>query len=338
MSSGKKLTQAKAFADSTGVRGFKALPENNLVTIYNPGRMELIWKIQKDNIKSLRSVTDTNSKNPTGSIQITLRKKLIGFLNTQGSVTFQSSTNEYFEDYDLMKTLCVIINSGVTYSVDINSKTDITPTQFTLNLGTTVDIGSDSPISTSGKMVCILHSIIRVNSQERSKTNDFIQNDNFDPNSMTNNTIPLGISDAVKIIYVKAFNTTVSQDPGIDITDQFSLNINSDDSLYRESTLTYNGSIHSFSSIIWKYRVMYNLQSNSPLGYFDVDSYKTLIGDEIIKYSDNPTFIASNKNEYPLFDSFDFRPSYIGGILSGVTVPEIGSTAIFDLEYYLRKS
>lgn len=339
MVSGKKLTDAKCFADSTGTRGFKALPENANVTLYNPGKTELIWRLQKDNIKTLRSIADSGDPNPPGSIQIFLRKKLIGILNSSGSVTFNSATNEFFEEYDPVRTVAVIIDTdqgaGISRAVNIAGKTSITTTTFTLNLGTTLDIGTGTNLNTPGCTICIIHNVMRVNAQENFKTYQFVQNDMYQPIMMVNNLIPLGICDAFSIDYVIAFDMTNINDPGTDITDQFTLQVNTTETTYNESKLQFTGTLPGNANIRWKYRVNYfehNTASN--LGYFDVDSYRQLISSGVIGYEDNPTFVASNKSEYPLFGSFDFRPLSLSGEVTGETVPVIGSTAVFDIEYY----
>lgn len=346
IASGHSLTEAKSFVDSTGTNGFKALPEDASVTLYNPGKTELLWRLQRDNIRSLRSIADSGNPNPPGSIQISLRKKLIGFLNSSGSVTFSSGTNEYFEEFDSLRTVATIIDtdqgSGIARMINISGKTAISSTEFTLNLGTTVDIGTGSVLATPGKMVSIVHSVMRVDAGENPKLDNFVQNDSFNPLVPPfngSNTINLGITDAVKIDYVIAKDITVSEDPGTDITDQFTLSTNHKDSVYEESQLIYSGTIPSNQNIRWSYRVIYldhNLSSH--LGYYTIDSYRNLISAGIMDYRDNPIFTASNKNEYPLFGSFDFRPNKIGSTIQGDTVPVIGSTAVFDIEYYLGRT
>lgn len=346
IANGHTLAEAQCFTDSTGTTGFKAVPENASVTLYNPGKTELIWKLQRENVRSLRSIADSGNPNPPGSIQIFLRKKLIGFLNSSGSVTFSSATNEFFEEFDPYRTVAVIIDtdqgSGIARSIDISGKTSITTTDFTLNLGTTVDIGTGTALSTPGKMVCIVHNVMRVNAGENPKQDNFVQNDTFNPNvSPFNGTkiINLGITDAIKIDYVVARDITNLNDPGTDITDLFSLAINHSDSTYQESQMVYSGDIPSNANIRWSYRVIYlDHNISSHLGYYTVDSYRNLVSSGLMSYDDNPTYTATNKTEYPLFGSFDFRPNQIGTTISGESVPVIGSTAVFDIEYYLGRT
>lgn len=346
IASGHSITEAKCFVDSTGTRGFKALPENASVTLYNPGKTELLWKLQRENIRSLRSIADSGNPNPPGSIQIFLRKKLIGFLNSNGSVTFSSATNEFFEEFDPNRTVATIIDtdqgSGIARMINITGKTAITTTDFTLNLGTTIDIGTGTLLATPGKMVCIVHNVMRVSAGENQKLDSFVQSDTFNPNAPPFNgtkIINLGISDALKIDYVTERDITNVNDPGTDITDKFTLKTNFADSFYGESQLVYTGTIPSNNNIRWSYRVLYlEHNTSSHLGYYNVDSYRNLIAAGVLSYEDNPVFVASNKTEYPIFGSFDFRPTLIAGEVTGDTVPVIGSTAVFDIEYYLGRT
>jgi hypothetical protein len=346
MAAGRTLTEAECFTDSTGTNGFKALPENASVTLYNPGKTELLWKLQRENIRSLRSIADSGNPNPPGSIQIFLRKKLIGFLNSSGSVTFSSATNEFFEEFDPYRTVATIIDtdqgSGIARMINITGKTSITTTEFTLSLGTTVDIGTGTLLATPGKMVSIVHNVMRVNAGENAKQDNFVQTDTFNPNTSPFNgskTINLGITDAIKIDYVIERDITNVNDPGTDITDQFTLKTNHYDAVYGESQMIFTGTIPSNTNMRWSYRVVY-LEHNvsSHLGYYTIDSYRNLISGGIMTYEDNPVYVASNKTEYPVFGSFDFRPNMIGSVIAGETVPVIGSTAVFDIEYYLGRT
>ena len=103
--------------------------------------------------------------------------------------------------------------------------------------------------------------------------------------------------------------------------------------------MIYSGTIPTNANMRWSYRVIYlEHNTSSHLGYYTVDSYRNLISSGIVSYEDNPIYVASNKTEYPIFGSFDFRPTQIGSEVSGETVPVIGSTAVFDIEYYLGRT
>lgn len=348
---GKKLSDAKSFSDMNYTNGFRAVPENSSVTLYNPGKTELIWKIQRDNIRSLRSITDTNIDDPLGSIQIHLRKKFIGTLGTiEGDVEFSTSSNEVFGEFDPMRTIATIIDndqgSGIPRMIDITNKINILPDKMTVKLGSSINVGSQS-ISTAGKQICILHSIIRFNSKETPKQEKYVQKD-FDPNYgdfKNTKTINLtGVTDAIKIVYVIEKETSNANDTVTDITNKFTLNSNCHESAYRESQLIYNGSIPSNQNIRWTYKVIYlDRNDNDVASFFTVDSYRDVIKGGLMSYDNNPTYTTTNKTIYPLFSSFDFRPKLIKGssnvdTISKETVPVIGSTAVFDIEYYLGRT
>lgn len=340
LNSGKKMTDAQSFIDSTTTNGFKAVPENASVTLYNPGRTELLWRLDRDNIKSLRSIADSGNPNPPGSTTIVLRKKMIGTIN-DGGITFNSAFNEYFMPYSQTNTVAVIIDTdqgaGLARTIDLTGKTAVTSNTFTVTLGNTVDVGTGTPLSTSGKTICVLHDIMRTNATEDTMGTNFVQ---VDVLVRTTNMINLGVTDAYEIEYVKAFNASAPSLPDVDITSDFTLYPNKTDCFYNESQIKYTGAAYTAdANIYWKYRVKYRTHDNSQhFGYYTVDSYKDLIADDEIEYASNPTYTAINKNEYPLFGSFDFRPDLLGGSLVGYSVPSINSTATFDLEYYLPRT
>lgn len=338
--SGKKLTDAQSFVDSNTTNGFKAVPENTNVTLYNPGKTELIWRLDRDNIKSLRSIADSGNPNPPGSTTIVLRKKMIGTLN-DGGITFNSAFNEYFMPYSPTNTVAVIIDtdqgSGLARTIDLTGKTSVTSNVFTVTLGDTVDVGTGTPLSTSGKTICVLHDIMRTNATEDTMGTNFVQVDIL---VRTTNLINLGVTDAYEIEYVKSFNVASPGIPDVDITSYFTLYPNKADCFYNESQIKYTGPAYAANAdIFWKYRIKYRTHDNSQhFGYYTVDSYKGLIADDELEHSSNPSYVALNKNEYPLFGSFDFRPDLLDGHLVGYSVPAINSTATFDIEYYLPRT
>lgn len=335
-----KMTDAKSFIDSTTTNGFKAVPENTSVTIYTPGKSELMWRLDRDNIKSLRSIADSGNPNPPGSITIVLRKKMIGSIN-DGGVTFNSAFNEYFMPYSSTNTIAVIIDTdqgeGLARTIDLTGKTAVTSNTFTVTLGPTIDVGTEDPLSTSGKTICILHDIMRTNATEDSMQTNFVQ---VDVLNRTTNLINLGVTDAYEIEYVKAYNVTNPGVSDVDITSDFTLYPNTTDHFYKESQIKYTGAVYTANNDIrWKYRIKYRTHNNSQhFGYYTVDSYKEIIANDDIEYASNPKYIASNKNEYPLFGSFDFRPDLLNNHLVGYSVPSINSTATFDIEYYLPRT
>lgn len=341
MIAGKKLSDGKSFADSSQTNGFKAVPWNDLVNIYNPGQMEMIWKLDRDNIKTLRSISDSGNPNPPGSISIMLRKKMAGVFDSTGSITFTSFTNEYFEPFDPAKTVAIMTDNdagaGIIHTVDLSGSGAFsrTPTSITIKLGTTYNVGGSTNVTVPGNTLTLIHNVLRTNAQEDSKEYSEVELSSVVP---TANEIPLGVSDVYKILYVNQIDIT-NASYSEDITSRFVLNKKIEDSAYMESTVKMtSGTVPSNSNIRWKIKVAYYSHNTSNnLGYYTIDSYKQLIADGYLQYDENITHTANNKQEYPIFGSFDFRPSIVGSSVVGSSIPVIGSTAIFDIEYYLGR-
>ena len=60
-----KLSEGQAFIDSGGTHGFRAVPYTDDVTIYNPNKTELLWKIDRDNLHSLRLTSNSRQRQST---------------------------------------------------------------------------------------------------------------------------------------------------------------------------------------------------------------------------------------------------------------------------------
>lgn len=338
----RKLSEGLSFVDSSQTNGFKAVPWNDAVTIYNPGKTELIWKLDRDNIKTLRSISDSGNPNPPGSISIMLRKKMAGILDSSGSITFNSFTNEYFEPFDASKTVAVITDNdsraGIIHTVDLSlpGVFSRTPTSITINLGTSLNVGAANPVTTPGNTITLIHNVLRTNAQEDTK--EYGEHEISPDKTPTAAEIPLGVADVVKIIHVLQYNINTPTQTE-DITSQFSLSKKVEDFAYSESTIKFNGVPSSDPNVKWKIKVAYFVHNKANhLGYYTIDSYRQLISDGTVDYEENPVHVSSNKTEYPIFSSFDFRPLVIGSTTLGSSVPVIGSTAIFDIEYYLGRT
>jgi len=336
---GRKLSEGQSFIDSGSTNNFKAIPWTDNVKIYNPGNTELLWQIERDDIKSLRSIDDDENPDPPGSISIFLRRKLSGTLDSNGTRTFNSYTNEYFEPYNATSTICVIEKDQIFYTVDlgINNRFNRTPISITINLGASLDVGTGTDISTSGATLTIIHNVLRTNASEDKKTkSETIESINIIP---TLNEIGLGITDAFSIMYVYQYDP--ADDPitlhEVDITEQFQLINGIKDFAYNESKIVFKGT--EINPLLrWRFKINYYEHDNTNnLGYYTIDSYKELIESGKLEYDSDLKHISNNKTEYHLFNCFDFRPNIINNVISGNSIPVIGSTAIFDIEYYLKR-
>jgi hypothetical protein len=332
-----KLSEGKSFVDSNQTHGFKAEPSTDNVTIYNPGKTELIWKLDRTNAKSLRSITD-NNPNPPGSLTIILRKKMSKQLNSEGTATFESGTNEYFLPFDSTSTVAVLTagdaSAGLIYTIDLTGKCTATTTTLTVNLGTTIDVGLQNPISVSGNTITLIHNVMKTNAQEDPKVAAEVIKDNLSP---TLSSILLGVTDAYQIEYVKQYNPNNLADE-IDITSKFTLDTGLHDWGYKQSSVKAIAGTATPVDRKWRIKVKYFGHNNTgTMGFYTIDSYRDLLSSNVMSYDDGPVYTAVNKTEYPLFSCFDFRPNILGGVFSGTSIPAINSTSIFDLEYYLGR-
>lgn len=337
-----KLTEVKSVVDSSQTHGFKAIPWADNLFLYNGNNTEFLWKIDRSDIKTLRSINDSNNPNPPGSISIFIRKKLTGVLDSNGSYTFTSYTNEFFEALDNLSTVCIITDNdqgaGIIHTVDLTvpGRFTFSPTAITINLGTTLDVGTGSPISTVGNTITLIHNVLKTSAKEDEKVyTESVEVSNVTPSA---NKIMLGQSDILQILYINQYNPNVLNDPGVDVTDNFDFNPNVKDYCYGEGSIQLKSGLTFDPLLRWRYKFSYlahNLTNN--FGYFNVDSYRQLFADETVKYSDNPTYVSASKNVYPLVRCFDFRPSFINDEFTGGTVPVLNKTAVFDIEFYLGR-
>lgn len=349
MSGNNKLNQGLSFVDTTQTQGFKAVPYLDDVTIYNPNKTELIWRISRDHIKSFRSISDEENPDPPGTLSIMIRRKMAATV-LGGVVSFTSNTNEFFQAFDPNSTVAIITDNnagaGVIHTVDLSipgrfSRTD---TSITITVGDELDVGTGTDMITSGNTLTLIHNVLRTNGQEDSKEVAETQEiTGIVPTASSfkiyKTSSPVQyVADVFEILYVYEY------DPGspsivTDITNKFTLNTGANETGYYDSELQLTSSHTIDSGKRWKYKVKYyNHNHSKNMGYFTIDSYKDLIANNIIDYEDNPQIQAKNNSIYPLFSSFDFRPTVLNGVsLTGNVIPVIGTTAIFDLTYYLKR-
>lgn len=341
MSTGKTISEGKSFVDENGDYNFKAIPYVDNCTVYNPGKTNLLWSLDRQNIKSIRQINSGKS-NPPGSMNIYIRKKLSGILNANGVVTFSSFTNEYFQPFDPTSTIAIISNTnqGPEYfhmvDLSVGNRFNYTPTTITINLGATIDVGLEDEITTSGNTLTLIHTALKTNIQEYEK--ELAESDELTV-IPTLSDINTTVSDAFAIVYAYEYDPLLPMGPNnyTNIINNLTLYKNSNDFSYNESYIKASDLVIDTDKR-WKIKVLYfNHNRTNNAGFFSVDSYKTLIADEVVNYSDKLTYTASNKEDYILFNSLDFRPSIVDDDVSDNIVPDMGSTAIFDIEYYVGR-
>lgn len=333
---GKTLADAVAYTVDSDTSSFQMLAVDS--KIYNPNNAHLLWKIDKENIKSLRAITDTDTPNPSGSIIITIRRKLTGVLNSVGELVFNSNANEFYEPFNSNTTMAFLSGTnaatGVWKSMPLSaSNTTVTPTYFKVKF----DAGYN------GASVTILHNVTRVDVQEDTKT---LAKTTISDLSLSQDWYTLtqpdgaGFVDVYKL-QILTYSPQIIGGTETDVTDKFIIDTGINDYEYGQARIkpTTPTSVTLAPGQALKIIVEY-FNHSRPTGYFNVDSYRGLLNDPTIdfNYEDAPYYTAGNKEVFPVLQSFDFRPSFYTNVMtSGGFVPAQGSTCIFDIEYYLGR-
>lgn len=329
MASGQKLSSARAFVTS-GV-GFytnavldsvSGLPE-----LYNANRTALIYRIDRNDVKTLRANDDPLS----GSMSIPLRRKLSGVADGSGSVTFTTATNEYFDNAG-SGFVGWYVQSGTTTSFHPPSVSTLAPTSLTINLGS----------GAAGASVYVIVDILRTNQTEKQKTpQNLTYLTNVAPSAVIGNEILLGVADAYRLKSVKVFVNGSPEVEVADITNEYILDPKIDDIAYRESAIRRVApASFTFGS---SHRLAINFdyyQHSGTQGYFTIDSYSAALNaeDSGVTYETLGNYTSSAGDVYPIASSVDFRPIIIGSDPITALLPANGSTAIFDIEYYLGRA
>ena len=296
------------------------------VEVYNTNRTGLIFNIDRSDVKSLRSI-----ENPlNGSMSVSVRRKLSGVADAGGVVNFSTSTNEYF-DASSSSFMGWRVSGGTTTPFNATSVSSVSPTSMTVTLGAPA----------AGNTVYILVDILKVNQTEKTKTpTNFTYSTNIQPSATIGAEILLGKADVYRLKSVKVF---VDGAPGVeiaDVTDEYVLIPNIDDFAYRESMIKrIKTSSVSFNS---SHRLAINFDyfsHSGSQGYFTVDSYAPALSasDSGVTYETLGSYKSANNQVFPIASSIDFRPIVMTAPYVA-SLPANGSTAIFDIEYYLGRA
>lgn len=328
---GKKLSDAKSFGNAGAQFVAAAVVDTttNQLMMYNSNQSALIYKIDRDNIKSLRD----NENNQNGSISVVVRKKLTGTLNNTGAVTFNSTSNEFYEPFDNTMIVYVTDGSGNIHPINLTAgMVNADPTALTLSLG--------APFQ--GMTVTAFVSVLMTNQKEKTKT---LTSTSFQTNTAPSfnigDVIPLGKGDVWKMTSVQIINPSDSNFAPVDITGEYILNTNINDYGYFESTITRvkAGSISPNSNFRLLITFTY-FDHSGTAGYFTIDSYAEALNDPTsgVTYETLPIYVSSNQTLYPVAACFDFRPLIVGTGAITALPPANATTAIFDIEYYLART
>lgn len=332
MSSGKTFNDIKSAANVPSA--FIADAVVSLGTgnfeLSNPDNSPLVFEINKPNIQSLRD--SDNSLN--GSMTITVRKKLKATLDSSGSYTFATTTDEFFSPLNPRTIVYATSGSNVTETFDLTgSNISITETSMTLSLGAAY----------SGHTVTVITDVIRTNQKEKNKTLiPFVYTTSGAPQILAGSREYLGKADAFSVTSIEVYN---HQDPGNpvlvkDVTSEYFLNNGANDWYYGESSVVLKNALSVAVTGDMRLHVSFKyFEHSGNVGFFTIDSYSDVINDPAndLTYEDIPSFVSSKGTVIPLISAIDFRPIKIGTDVTG-TIPSSSSTALFDCAFYLPRA
>lgn len=329
MLGGFKMTDAKSYVFAS--RNFYTAavddPASGHPEAYNTNQTALIYRIDRDHVKSLRS----NEDGDNGSINVVVRRKFNGVADGSGSLTFTTSSNEYFDNAGNGLVGWYVLG-GSTVSFHAPSVATLTPTSLTLDLGS----------AAAGASVYIIADILRTNQTEKQKTaTNLTVLTNVAPPGALGGEVFLGVADAFRIRSIKVFVDGSPESEVADVTDEFRLESGVTDIAYTESKIVRTAT--SSISLNPSHRLAINIDyfaHSGGQGYFTIDSYESALNDPDsgVTYETLGSYVSNASVEYPLASSIDFRPIVMGTNPISALLPANNSTAIFDIEYYLSRA
>lgn len=325
-----KFVDAMSFAEPTLNFYANAVPDatTSAVEVYNANRSALIYKLDRDHVKSLRDIDDPLA----GSIDVVVRKKFSGVADGSGNLTFATNANEYFNSPG-PGLIGWYVNGGTTTKFHAPAVASVSPDSLTLTLGP----------GAAGASVYLLADVLRTNQTEKQKTlTNLTINTTVTPDLAINAITELGVGDAIRLNSVKLFMDGSPETPIDDITDEYRLDTGVTDTAYTQSSIVRTKDA-SFSANV-NHRLAINIdyyQHSGTQGYFVIDSYASALNasDSGITYETLPTYVSSANDQYPVSSSIDFRPLVLNDTDPvQALLPANGSTMIFDIEYYLGRA
>lgn len=322
--SGANLGQVKSLKTVDKSFVADAVLTNGKLELTDANNISLLYRINKDYIKSLRDVD--NSEN--GDTTMFLRRKLIGRTDSNGRISFNAQTNESFLVFNAQENFAYV-GSATTPTAMLN----LTSSNYVSSGGTlTVDAGP----SNANTEIVVYANIQKVNQTENTKVLT-LKTFTVKDTGRLDAIIPLGVADAFQIKSIMLQDG----DKLVDIKNEFTLLNGQTDMFYTESKLKRleNRNYPTDTNIIIS---VYYFVHEGTAGFFTVDSYSQLLDEENewgLTYKDIPSYTTSNGITIRLSDAFDFRPILMEGAISTVTsIPVQSTTTIFDVEFYLPRT
>lgn len=294
---------------------------NGRAVLENSSRQSLVYPVSQKNVSTLRDALNNESGNTT----ITVRRKFQGTTNASGNVQFTVTNNESFAGFSTTTDVVITNDSRVAISPN---QILIVDNQLTLKLGT----------GNANSVVTFVTNIVTRQQTEKLKT--------YATHTFTTTSAPSGLlssgigttkADTIQLLSARIVNPSDVNFTPIDVTDEYTLNTGQTSYYYLESFLTRNVARTNIQTT-WRLELSiayFEHSGNAPA--FTVDSYREAINDGFVKYETLPEIDVGGQL-YNVSDVLDFRPIAINGeIIGSVKAPAMGSTAIFDMAYYLPR-
>ena len=323
MVSGKLLSAGKTV--KTNDSSFNGTV-TGVLNIENANNTSLLFPLEYSSIKTIRD----NDNNNNGNTSVEVRRRLTGVLDSNGSITFTSATNESFISPLSANPICWVgaNPTGVLINL-VSSLYSYSNNTLTLNLGA----------GNSGKNVSIVISVAKTSQLEKTKTlTRHSYTTSTKPSNDINSVFTLPHADGYKLESVKVVSIS---DPEIneDITSEYTFDNGQTDNFYTASKLTRNKArvFNNDNRIIVTY---YYFEHSGTAPFFTVDSYSQLVNDPELdlEYSDIPTYTNKNGVVHRLSEFIDYRSIKLTTVNTNALLPAFNSTVIFDVEYYLPRA
>ena len=294
---------------------------NGRAVLSNNDKKTLVYPVQQLNVSTLRSAIDATVGNTT----ITTRRKFQGTANSSGNVQFTVASNESFAGFSTTTDVAVVNESRVS----------VLPNQITVvNNQLTLALGSGN----ANAVVTFVTNVVTRQQTEKLKTYTLhTYTTTSSPNGALGSIVPLTKADALELMSVRLVNPGDTNFEPIDVTSEYTLSTGQTPFYYTESFITRNVARSNIQSS-WRLEVSFAyFEHSGSAPAFTVDSYREAINDGLVKYETLPR-VNVNGVDYSVSDVIDFRPIAISGsIVGNVKLPTMGSTAVFDVSYYLPR-
>lgn len=307
-----------------------AVLDDGVFVVRNPLNTSLIYKLPFDNVKTLKSL---DSSNP-GTMIMTTRKKFRATLDAAGNATITATTNQSFTPAG-PATIGLLTSAGGVTTPLPSSAISVSSNSVSISAGS----------GEAGKTVTVFLDTLITNQMQNIKSlvdTTFVSS--VQPPNTPGARVKLGAVDVFAVEKVEVYDHS-GPTPVLlaDVTGDWKLVSGVTDYAYTESAverLTLTTSYSPDARLHVKYKAFSHAGTT---GFYTVDSYAQMTAsvggaDPEIDYEDLPVFTDTNNVVYPLAACIDFRPDLITGSTLEPVIPASGSTAIYEVEFYLPRT